>query len=66
MQSQRYEKVEKIGEGECVFVFVYVERVCSAMAGTYGTVYKAKDRETGEVVAMKIVRLDEDDEVRAR
>ena len=45
MASQRYEKVEKIGEG------------------TYGTVYKAKDRESGDIVALKIVRLDEDDEV---
>ena len=33
-------------------------------AGTYGTVYKAKDRETGDIVALKIVRLDEDDEVK--
>ncbi|XP_064401828.1 cyclin-dependent kinase 5-like [Halichondria panicea] len=41
---QRYEKVEKIGEG------------------TYGTVYKAKDHESGEIVALKVVRLDEDDE----
>ena len=31
--------------------------------GTYGTVYKAKDKESGEIVALKIVRLDEDDEV---
>ena len=46
MASQRYERVEKIGEG------------------TYGTVFKAKDRETGDIVALKIVRLDEDDEVR--
>ena len=46
MTSQRYERVEKIGEG------------------TYGTVFKAKDRETGDIVALKIVRLDEDDEVR--
>ncbi|XP_065053111.1 cyclin-dependent-like kinase 5 [Rhopilema esculentum] len=30
--------------------------------GTYGTVYKAKDRNTHEVVALKRVRLDEDDE----
>ena len=30
--------------------------------GTYGTVYKAKDRESGEIVALKVVRLDEDDE----
>ena len=34
--------------------------------GTYGTVFKAKDRETGDIVALKIVRLDEDDEVRTR
>ena len=31
--------------------------------GTYGTVYKARDNETGEIVALKVVRLDEDDEV---
>lgn len=30
--------------------------------GTYGSVYKAKDRDSGEVVALKVVRLDEDDE----
>lgn len=30
--------------------------------GTYGTVYKAKDKETGDIVALKVVRLDEDDE----
>lgn len=41
---QKFEKIEKIGEG------------------TYGTVYKAKNRETQEVVALKRVRLDEDDE----
>ncbi|XP_015517394.1 cyclin-dependent kinase 5 [Neodiprion pinetum] len=41
---QKYEKLEKIGEG------------------TYGTVFKAKNRETHEIVALKKVRLDEDDE----
>ena len=41
---QKYEKLEKIGEG------------------TYGTVFKAKNRETGEIVALKRVRLDDDDE----
>lgn len=41
---QRYEKLEKIGEG------------------TYGTVFKAKNRETHEIVALKRVRLDDDDE----
>ncbi|KAJ7375348.1 cyclin-dependent kinase 5 [Desmophyllum pertusum] len=41
---QKYEKLEKIGEG------------------TYGTVFKAKHKETHEIVALKRVRLDEDDE----
>jgi len=41
---QKYEKLEKIGEG------------------TYGTVFKAKNRETLEIVALKRVRLDDEDE----
>jgi len=40
----KYEKIEKIGEG------------------TYGTVFKAKHKETGEIVALKRVQLDDDDE----
>merc|ERR1712195_92619 len=40
----RYEKMEKVGEG------------------TYGVVYKAKDRETGEIVALKKVRMGSEDE----
>ena len=31
--------------------------------GTYGTVFKAKDKKSGDMVALKVVRLDEDDEV---
>ena len=31
--------------------------------GTYGTVYKAKNRETQEIVALKKVRLDDEDDV---
>lgn len=41
---QKYEKLEKIGEG------------------TYGTVFKGKSKETQEIVALKRVRLDDDDE----
>merc|ERR1711934_425921 len=40
----RYEKLEKIGEG------------------TYGVVYKAKDKESGEIVALKKVRMGNEDE----
>ncbi|XP_038077412.1 cyclin-dependent-like kinase 5 isoform X2 [Patiria miniata] len=41
---QKFERLEKIGEG------------------TYGTVFKAKNKETQEIVALKRVRLDDDDE----
>ena len=41
---ERYQKLEKIGEG------------------TYGVVYKAKDRQTNEVIALKKIRLEADDE----
>ena len=44
MKMERYQKMEKIGEG------------------TYGVVYKAKDRVTGEVVALKKIRLEAEDE----
>ena len=33
------------------------------LVGTYGTVFKAKHKDTHEIVALKRVRLDEDDEV---
>ncbi|CAK5131335.1 unnamed protein product [Meloidogyne enterolobii] len=31
--------------------------------GTYGTVFKAKSKENGQIVALKIVKLDDEDEV---
>lgn len=43
-KMQKYDKMEKIGEG------------------TYGTVFKGRNRDTMEIVALKRVRLDEDDE----
>ncbi len=41
---ERYQKMEKIGEG------------------TYGVVYKAKDRVSGEIIALKKIRLEAEDE----
>lgn len=79
---QKYEKLEKIGEGmtrtflafvhECwVFSidsvtrgkFFFLLHCHKRFVGTYGTVFKAKHKETHEIVALKRVRLDEDDEV---
>jgi serine/threonine protein kinase len=38
---ERYQKMEKIGEG------------------TYGIVYKARDRVSGEIIALKKIRLEQ-------
>ena len=54
---QRFANLEKIGEGK----HVHIKK--KKISGTYGTVFKARNRENGEVVALKRVRLDDDDEV---
>ena len=68
---QRYEKLEKIGEGRRQVSFEYFFSLVlttllsnQSYQGTYGTVFKAKNKETQEIVALKRVRLDDDDEVK--
>lgn len=38
------------------------QKLAKVGEGTYGVVYKARDRNTGDVVALKRIRLDAEDE----
>ncbi|XP_028419274.1 cyclin-dependent-like kinase 5 [Dendronephthya gigantea] len=57
-------------DNNCFIYFVIIGIHCDAEyeklekigEGTYGTVFKAKNKETHEIVALKRVRLDDDDE----
>ena len=44
-------------------IVIAIPYVHKFISGTYGTVFKAKNKETQEIVALKRVRLDDDDEV---
>ena len=66
---QKYEKLEKIGEGISIILISFFNLgLCNIitnifmmfmflLTGTYGTVFKAKNRENQEIVALKRVRL---------
>lgn len=44
-------------------MFITLQRLISYLRlGTYGVVYKGKHKKTGEIVAMKKIRLESDDE----
>jgi cyclin-dependent kinase len=57
-----YTKIEKVGEGKISRKSNYAGRADRGFTGTYGVVYKGKDNRTGEIVAMKKIRLESEDE----
>ncbi|OMJ86460.1 hypothetical protein SteCoe_12041 [Stentor coeruleus] len=65
----RYQKIEKIGEGtygvvklmSCTPIDRY-QKIEKIGEGTYGVVYKARDTITNEIVALKKIRLEGEDE----
>ena len=60
----KYQKVEKLGEGNFkVFRFFLFFHSQLLIIGTYGIVYKARNKETDGIVALKRIRLDDENEV---
>ncbi len=49
-------------EAPNLYLNIQYERLERAGEGTYGVVYKARDRYTNEIVALKKIRLEHEDE----
>ena len=64
-RADKYEKIERIGEGkQRTDLLNSFSSIRSFEIGTYGTVYKARCVLNQEIVALKKVRLDDEDDVR--
>ncbi|KAH6948126.1 hypothetical protein HPB50_023064 [Hyalomma asiaticum] len=50
------------GGKKCSFNADWANPSVSDYAGTYGIVYKGKDKRTGKIVALKKIRLESEDE----
>lgn len=59
---ENYAKLEKVGEGKHSSLTVPPTLILCYSKGTYGVVYKARDITTGEIVALKKIRLEAEDE----
>jgi hypothetical protein len=62
-------RLEKLNTGQNKQIVLFVDpsfpcklNLVLILLGTYGTVFKAKNKESQEIVALKRVRLDDDDE----
>jgi serine/threonine protein kinase len=75
---ENYTKLEKVGEGRSKSLFVLITNTANLESircllfllsksilhtlGTYGVVYKARDIRTNQIVALKKIRLEAEDE----
>ena len=59
--EEKYIKIKKVGEGEFLRA-LKPSVVTTAITGTYGVVYKARDKRTHQIVALKKIRLEANDE----
>lgn len=60
---ENYAKIEKVGEGECMRPLILsLPLPAVPRTGTYGVVYKARDVQSGNIVALKKIRLEAEDE----
>lgn len=60
-----FQRIEKIGEGLCTKQFAWIvnkSRWFANVLGTYGVVYKAVDNDTGRLVALKKIQLENESE----
>ena len=55
--------IRYVGEGQTLFLLPCAWTIDQGpIVGTYGVVYKAKDTNTGHIVALKKIRLEAEDE----
>lgn len=65
-----YVKIDKIGEGTATHPALHMlslsstrpNQLINSIPGTYGIVYKGRCKKTGKIVAMKKIRLENEDE----
>jgi hypothetical protein len=64
VHMDKYQKIEKLGEGAFDGGgFLWFINYFLFWLGTYGIVYKARNKETDGIVALKRIRLDDENEV---